>query len=319
MFIRIFLVTAAAILSSCSGNTSAPNPPDSIAPMTETPLPPDPLLTWRDLTSRPLPAASHEIRTGSAATDIVDLWLPEGSGPHPVVIMIHGGCWQKSIADRTLMNYAAEDLRRRGLAVWNIEYRGVDEDGGGYPGTYLDVAKAADAMRYHAQTYNLRTDKIAGIGHSAGGHLVTWLSTRANLPTSSPLYTENPLPLFGVVNSGGLADLEASENVTFAGCLADIMDTLVGAPSESRPNVFSDTSPVELFPTPAKQISVNGAKDTIAPPVLGQRYTNTARAEHGMDAEFIEVANSGHVELVTPGSQAFDVQAEALLKLLGQD
>lgn len=275
---------------------------------------PAPLMRWNDLLARPLPNTPHNIRIGEGNTDIVDLWLPDGDGPHPVVIMIHGGCWQKGIADRTLMNYAAEDLRTRGLAVWNIEYRGVDEAGGGYPGTFQDVAKAADALRDHAKTYNLITGKIAAIGHSAGGHLAAWLSTRANLPEDSPLYTPNPLPLYAVVNSGGLADLEASAPVTFDGCLANIMGTLIGTPSRNRPNVFSDTSPVELFPTTAQQISVNGDQDNIAPPILGEGYTEKALAA-GMEAKFVLTAPSGHVELVAPQTKAFETQAEILTEL----
>ena len=61
--------------------------------------------------------------------------------------MVHGGCWQTEIADRTIMNWVADDLRRRGIAVWNIDYRGVDR-GGGYPGTFQDVAAAADALAH---------------------------------------------------------------------------------------------------------------------------------------------------------------------------
>ena len=150
------------------------------------------LLSWGDLLSQDKPTPSTSIQIGEGETDIVDLWIPETPGPHPVVLMVHGGCWQKSVADRTLMNYAAEDLRQRGLAVWNIEYRGVDEDGGGYPGTYLDVARAADAIGRYAETYDLDPARVAGIGHSAGGHLVTWLATRAVLPEGSPLISSNP-------------------------------------------------------------------------------------------------------------------------------
>lgn len=311
----IYLTPLVALLLACSpaGETSPPAPQTKETPV-KTPEP-APLMKWSDLTSKPLPTTPHEIRIGDSKTDVVDLWLPEGEGPHPVVIMVHGGCWQKAIADRTLMNYAAEDLRTKGLAVWNIEYRGVDETGGGYPGTYEDVARAADALREHADTYNLNIEKVVGIGHSAGGHLVTWLSTRGNLPTTSPLYSENPLKLHGVLNSGGLADLEASSPVTFEGCLAKIMDTLVGEPSEARPNVFSDTSPVELFPTDTIQISVNGDQDGIAPPKLGQGYTNKAKVA-GMSADFRLAAPSGHVELVAPGTVAFEIETKALFEML---
>src|SRR3546814_459734 len=80
----------------------------------------------------------------------VDVWLPAGAGPFKTVLMGHGGCWQTAVADRSLMDWIAADLRDAGYAVWNIDYRGVDRDGGGYPGTFLDAARAADALRDHA-------------------------------------------------------------------------------------------------------------------------------------------------------------------------
>src|ERR1700741_3340805 len=108
------------------------------------------LMTWPDLLERPRPAPSATIPYGSDPLQVADLWLPPGAGPHPVVLMVHGGCWQTEIADRSIMNWIADDLRRRGIAVWNIDYRGVDRPGGGYPGTFQDAAAAADALRAHA-------------------------------------------------------------------------------------------------------------------------------------------------------------------------
>ena len=137
-----------------------------------------PLMTWPDLLERPRPAPNHTIRYGDDPLQVVDLWLPEGAGPHPVAIMVHGGCWQTQIADRTIMNWIADDLRRRGIAVWNIDYRGVDRPGGGYPGTFQDAAAAADALRIHAARYGLQTDNLVAVGHSAGGHLALWLGAR---------------------------------------------------------------------------------------------------------------------------------------------
>jgi acetyl esterase/lipase len=242
----------------------------------------------------------------------VDVWLPEGAGPHPCVVMVHGGCWQKAIADRTLMNYAAEDLRGRGLAVWNIEYRGVDEAGGGYPGTFLDAARAADALLTHGPALGLRTDRVAAFGHSAGGHLALWLAARSRLAPSSALYTPQPLRLVGVVNSGGLADLAASKLITAADCLADIYDVLIGEP---RPEALADTSPAEMLPLGVRQISVNGARDRIAPPALGEGYSAKARTA-GDDAAFVCVPEAGHVELIAPGTDAFETQARCLLAML---
>ena len=124
----------------------------------------------RDGAAEPAPAApprradglARSARAAAAAADrdrsimartalqVADLWLPDGPGPHPTVLMVHGGCWQTEIADRRIMNWIADDLRRRGIAVWNIDYRGVDRPGGGYPGTFQDAAAAADALRAHA-------------------------------------------------------------------------------------------------------------------------------------------------------------------------
>ena len=274
------------------------------------------LMTWDQLLSRPRPAASHTITWGPGPSDVADLWLPEGAGPFPVVVMVHGGCWQKAIADRTLMNWAAEDLRRQGLAVWNIEYRGVDEAGGGYPGTFLDVAHAADALRGQAGLYNLDLGRVAAFGHSAGGHLALWIAARGKLPAYSPMRMDDPLKLVGVVNSGGLADLKASRPVTQRSCLSDIWDQLVGEISSTRAEVLSDTSPAELLPLKVKQVSINGHDDAIAPASLGEGYTRRARAA-GDDADVVVVLNTGHVGLVAPGSEAWDIEAATLKDMLG--
>ncbi len=273
------------------------------------PAPPQPaLMTWVDLTSRPRPAPSHEVRLGERPWQVAEAWIPNSPGPHPTVIMVHGGCWQKAIADRTLMHWAAEDLRRRGLAVWNIEYRGVDEPGGGYPGTFLDAAAAADALRVHGPSLGLQTARVAAFGHSAGGHLALWLAARHRLPAASPLWRADPLRMDFVVNSGGLADLEASAPITEPSCLAEIMDRLVGAPRDSP---FADTSPAELLPIAAFQLIVNTPNDLIAPPILGRAYAARAAAA-GDPQSYLQPEAGGHVDLIAPGSVAWEAQAQAL-------
>ena len=269
------------------------------------------LMTWDDLSALPRPVASHSIRWGEGVTDVVDLWLPEGAGPHPVVVMVHGGCWQKSIADKALMDWMADGLRQQGWAVWNIEYRGVDEPGGGYPGTFLDAGAATDQLRENAAEYNLDLSRVTGIGHSAGGHLILWLAARSKLPEDSPLRVSDPLQFQGVLVSGGLADLEASRPVTAPTCLDAIYDQLTGPPSPERPDPLADTSPARLFPVGVAFVSVNGSEDRIAPPMLGDALTRKAEAA-GDSASFVVIAATGHVELVSPGTQAFDIQSQIL-------
>lgn len=307
----------ALILASCETTPSQSDGSPKIEKETVMNAP-TPLMSWPDLTNRPKPEPTETLRIGDGKTDIVDVWLPDGSGPHPVVLMVHGGCWQKSIADRSLMNYAAEAMRGAGLAVWNIEYRGVDEEGGGYPGTFQDVAQAADSMRDYSQEFDLDLNRLAGFGHSAGGHLVTWLAGRKNLPETSVLAGDNPLPMVGLVNSGGLADLEASEPMTLKSCLSDIKGGLIGSASEARPDPLSDTSSDRLLPTGIRLYSVNGERDRIAPPALGDDFTTKAQAS-GDEAEAIIISDEGHVELISPGTDAFEKQVELLKQVLSVD
>ncbi len=309
------MLAFAGLVSVGLFSLAACTPPTTPGPVSEETPRVARLMTWGDLLGRPEVAPTQTINWGTGATDVADLWLPEGAGPHPVVLMVHGGCWQKSIADRTLMNWAAEDLRKQGLAVWNIEYRGVDEAGGGYPGTFLDVAHAADALRDQAAQYNLDLNRVAAIGHSAGGHLALWIAARHKLPTNSPMRMDNPLKLVGVVNSGGLADLKASRGVTARSCLSDIYNQLVGPISSTRAEVLSDTSPAEMLPLKVRQVSVNGHDDSIAPPVLGEGYTRRAKAA-GDNADVVVILNTGHVELVSPGSEAWDLEVATLKNML---
>ena len=308
-------LVAIAALSLTAACMQAPEPAAPPSMEAEPVAEPAKLMTWDDLTARPRPVASQQIRWGEGATDVVDLWLPDGEGPHPVVVMVHGGCWQKSIADKNLMDWMADALRQKGWAVWNIEYRGVDEPGGGYPGTFQDVSAATDTLRDHAATWSLDLNRVTGIGHSAGGHLILWLTARSRLPESSPLRTADPLLFQGVVVSGGLADLEASRPVTSPGCLDAVYDQLTGAASSGRPDPLADTSPARLLPTGVPFISVNGSEDKIAPPLLGDALTRRAEAA-GDVTSLIVVPATGHVELVAPGTAAFDIQADVLASFI---
>lgn len=306
MWKQQFAAAALALLAAC-----APAREEAARPEEPVMAEPAKLMTWDDLSALPRPVASHTIRWGEGVTDVVDLWLPEGAGPHPVVVMVHGGCWQKSIADKNLMDWMADGLRQQGWAVWNIEYRGVDEPGGGYPGTFLDAGAATDRLREHAAEYNLDLSRVTGIGHSAGGHLILWLAARSKLPEQSPLRMSDPLQFQGVVVSGGLADLEASRPVTAPGCLDAIYDQLTGPASPERPDPLSDTSPARLFPVGVAFVSVNGSEDRIAPPMLGDALTRKAEAA-GDSASLVIIPATGHVELVSPGTQAFDIQSQIL-------
>ena len=262
-----------------------------------------PLLTWDDLSARPRPNPDATIAYGDDEMQKVDVWVPTGKGPFPTVLMVHGGCWTTSIADRSLMNWIAGDLRAQGIAVWNIDYRGVDRPGGGYPGTFLDTAAAADALAANAGRFHLDTSRVVAVGHSAGGHLALWLAARPKLPKNSPLRTTAPLPVTHVISLGGLPDLEAAAASPDNGCGVDVVAHLVGAPG-TRPDVYADTSVPRLLPIGVPQDLINGREDRIIPVRLGTGYE--AQAKRAGDTVALHfVPATGHVELVTPETNAW--------------
>jgi acetyl esterase/lipase len=284
-------------LAGCAVTTSGENEAGS-----------DGLMAWPDLLERPRPAPSVTVAYGPDPLQVVDLWLPEGDGPHPVVLMVHGGCWQTDIADRTIMNWIADDLRRRGLAVWNIDYRGVDRTGGGYPGTFLDAAAAADALRDHAGTYRLDPSRLVAIGHSAGGHLALWLAARPRLPEDSPLRTADPLPIPNVISLGGLPDLEEAARPPGSGCGTEIIARLTGGR-------FADTSVPRLAPLGARQVLINGRQDRIIPIAYAEGYAGPVRSA-GDAVEVLTIDRTGHVELVAPETAAWATAVEEIERVL---
>ena len=258
---------------------------------------PDGLMAWPDLLERVRPQPSASLAYGEGALQIVDLWLPAGDGPHPTVLMVHGGCWQTEIADRRIMNWIADDLRRRGIAVWNIEYRGVDRDGGGYPGTFLDVAAAADSLRDHAERYHLDLSRLVATGHSAGGHLALWLAARPRLPRDSPLRTPNPIPIHTVISLGGLPDLEEAARPPGSGCGTEIIDRISGGR-------FGETSVPRLAPLGVEQVLINGRQDRIIPTAYAEGYAGPMRAA-GDSVRVRMIDRTGHVELIAPETTAW--------------
>lgn len=269
---------------------------------------PDGLMTWPDLLQRPRLAPDKTIAYGRDPLQVADLWLPKGVKPHPTVLMVHGGCWTSEVADRTIMNWIADDLRRRGIAVWNIDYRGVDKPGGGYPGTFLDAAAGADALRANAARYHLDLSRLVAVGHSAGGHLALWLAARPRLTKGSPLYSADPIAIRKVVSLGGLPDLEEAARAE-NGCDTKVSGQLAGGH-------FAETSVPRLKPIRVAQVLINGRQDRIIPVAFAEDYAKPMRAA-GDRVKVRMIDRTGHVELITPESAAWKAAVEEIRLGLG--
>jgi pimeloyl-ACP methyl ester carboxylesterase len=272
-----------------------------------------PIMTWPDLLTRAKPAADANLSYGDDALQLVDVWVPAkdkwGAGPHPAVIMLHGGCWQTEVAERDIMNWIADDLRAHGVGVWNIEYRGVDR-GGGMPGTYQDVGRAADLFAAKGDEYGLKTDGVRiAIGHSAGGHLALWLARRPGLAADDALRGADPIGIDLAISQGGLPDLRAGAASVGHACGAE-------APAAMARGDYARSSPPEMPLGNAREMQFNNDRDRITPPATGAAYI-AAMAKRGQAVTMEVTAGEGHVELIAPDSISWGKQRAAILAALG--
>ena len=261
------------------------------------------------------PGPSASFAYGSAPSQYAELFRPQGAGPFPVALLVHGGCWSVRFGGIEQMRHLAGVLAAGGVAVWNVEYRRADEDGGGYPGTYLDLHAALALLAAEAPRQQLDTGRIVAIGHSAGGQLVQWIAGRARIAATSPLFLAAPLPVREIVSLGGLADLRGEQALIAASC-GRTTAQLAGLPSASRPDVFADTNPAELLPNGSRTVLITGEHDTIAPPRAAHAYAARARAA-GDQAEVHIVPGASHYDEVSTGSAVWPVLRAAIARALG--
>lgn len=257
------------------------------------------LVSWQDVLELETAAPEYHISFGADSLQYGELWLPDSEQAHTSVIMIHGGCWLAIYPGVELMNAMAEDLSSRGFAVWNIDYRRIGHPGGGYPGTFLDVASGADMFRSIADKFNLPKDRIIAAGHSAGGHLATWLSLRPQLPPESDLYAKNPIRINAVISLAGINDLERYADFGSSPCGESTVEQLIDA--ENREDPYLDTSPSEWLPLGVPLAELTAAFDSPVPPFFGYHFVNDI-LESGGEAELILLQDAGHYEMIYPPS-----------------
>jgi acetyl esterase/lipase len=268
----------------------------------------------RDVDAIPSRPADTRVPYGADPLQFGELRLPAGQGPFPVAIVVHGGCWVSRFA--TLQNTAAlaDALRDAGVATWNVEYRRLDNPGGGWPGTFADVAAAADHVRVLGAGHPLDLSRVIAVGHSAGGHLALWLAARERLPRTSELHRAEPLRLVGAASLGGPGDLRDFTTYAHSICGAPVIEQLLGGTPDAVPARFAQASPAELLPIGARQLLIVGAEDPVMPARAREAYA-AAAARAGTPAEIVVVPDAGHFEVIAPTSAAWTTVRARLLDL----
>lgn len=237
--------------------------------------------------SKPVATVSY----GPDSLQVADLRLPRGKGPFPVAIVIHGGCWRASVDNRSGIAGFADALTARGIATWNIEYRRVGNAGGGWPGTFQDVAAAVDQLATVAPTYRLDLSRIVLVGHSAGAHLALWAASRPRLPAPWNATRIKPMAVVAIDGPGALAPFVGIDAQV---CGGPVIVPLMGGMPAEKPAEYRLASPGDHLPLGVPQYMVKAALGPMMQP-----YIDTARAT-GDRVDVIEPKDANHFDIVTP-------------------
>jgi acetyl esterase/lipase len=201
--------------------------------------------------------------------------VPKGEGPFPVFVVIHGGCWLNAF-DYTYITRLAAWLTERGVATWTIEYRRLGDEGGGWPGTFLDVANATDKLRELAPKSMLDLTRVYTTGHSAGGQLALWLASRATLPGASALFRKDPLPIRGVLGLAAITDLAQYRVGPPKSCHASVEPLLAARRKASR-SATARRLPSSGCHSGIPQVFIQGEKDPIVSARSVRAYIEAAK------------------------------------------
>ena len=217
------------------------------------------------------------IRYGDLPDQFGELTRPKGT-PRGLVVLVHGGFWKPEYG----LEYArplVPSLVEAGWATWVIEYR----RGTGADDTLADVRAAIDAAP-------AMTHLVVGLGHSAGGHLVTWAAAGGGLTH--------------VVSQAGVLDLRAAHE---AGLGGGAVEAFLGHPP-TRDD--ADVDPIQQVPLVFPVWCVHGTDDTVVPISQSTAYVAAARSA-GAIAELVEVPGD-HFAVAEPGSEAWARQLALL-------
>jgi acetyl esterase/lipase len=257
-----------------------------------------------------IPAPDFRLSYGSNDLNFGELRLPKGSGLFPVMVLIHGGCWKAQLpgldpraTSLDLLRPIAAALPKTGIATWNIEYRRVGNEGGGWPGTYHDVSQAIDFLRTIAAKYSVDTNRVIVGGHSAGGQLAFWAAARPKLDPKNTLYRKDPLVLKGVVNLDGPIDLKTGAPFTEKFCGFPAIHEFMGGSPDSYPERYSAGSANTYLPLRVSQLVVVGS-------LLGgihdqvSSYAKAAESK-GDHVTVLDLQKTGHFGFLFPDSDSW--------------
>ena len=164
---------------------------------------------------------------------LADVYVPEGKGPFPAVLLIHGGGWYSG--DREQVHSIAERVAQRGYVVMNATYR--LSPGYRFPDAVYDLQQALRWLRGHAAEYKADAGHIGTFGYSAGAHLAAMLGTISNGDPLDTPYGGPKTRVQAVVAGGTPTDLRKFPGGT-------MVPDFLGTTLQEKPEVYTLASPI---------------------------------------------------------------------------
>lgn len=273
------------------------------------------LVTPADLEALPRNPPDAVLHYGSEPSQYGELRIPAGRGRHPLVVLVHGGCFRKDFAGTSSIAALADALKKEGIATWSIEYRRLPEPGSGWPGTYRDVGAGIDYLRTLAPRHALDLERVVFLGHSAGAHLAHWAAARSRLAPGSALHMARPLRPAGVINLAGRMDMTVGIAEYEASCDMPVLRRLLGGLPEAVPERYAQVSLPRLLPLGVPQVLIWGSRENYVPAGQAEEFIAAARRA-GDDVQLLVVTGAGHFESASPASSAWPTVLGAIRSLL---
>jgi acetyl esterase/lipase len=260
-----------------------------------------------DVLIRPAPPPDLVISYGTGPEQVADVRLP-ASRPgarlplSPLVIFLHGGFWRAAY-DRSHTGPMATALAAAGYTLCVPEFRRTGQPGGGWPGTFDDVAAAVDrtpGLVREAVGPGVIADGPALLaGHSAGGHLALWAAARRLLGPDSAWRSAQGVR--GVVVLAGVSNLADCYDQGLGG---GAVTALIGGGPLDFPQRYRDADPAVLLPLGFPVRLVHGLLDDDVPAAMSRGYAAIGCAA-GDDTTLAELPGTSHIDLIDPLSPAW--------------
>jgi acetyl esterase/lipase len=222
----------------------------------------------------------------------LDIAWPRTDGPHPLVILLHGGGW--SGGSRTALRGEMLAFARRGYAAATVEYRLTRAPRDIFPAAVADARCAVRFLRARAATYDVAPERIAVAGYSAGAHLASMLGVAADVPgldQQCPT-AEGNASVQAVVSYAGPQDLRVRGPYTQE--QARIVTNFLGVFPGDEPQTAALASPIaHVTPGDPPFLLIHGRNDDLVP-VDHPRRMAAALRRAGTPATVLELPRTGH-------------------------